>query len=164
MGVLICCITAPMDLNFTKLTFSYNKFYFIIPWGQLTLATSLFWLTRLSSSTTLEFQGSYWNTWRRPLWGKYAHFNKSRILIYSLQYLNIYMSLPHYVMLILITKSHLLLALITVMTSESSPFAAAKKCIKRHKGWDCCETWFPKAHKVGLKTCTRSQSHTPCQI
>ena len=107
MGVLICYITAPMDLNFTKLTFSYNKFYFIIPWGQFTLATSLFGLTRLSSSTTLEFQGSYWNTWRRPLWGKYAHFNKSRILTYSLQYLNIYMSLPQYVILIFITKSHL---------------------------------------------------------
>ena len=30
MGVLICYITAPMELNFTKLTFSYNKFYFII--------------------------------------------------------------------------------------------------------------------------------------
>ena len=28
------------------------------------------------------------------------------------------------------------------MTSESSPFAAAKQCIKRHEGWDCCETWF----------------------
>ena len=30
MGVLICYTTAPMELNFTKLTFSYNKFYFII--------------------------------------------------------------------------------------------------------------------------------------
>lgn len=28
IGVLICYITAPLDLNFTKLTFSYNKFYF----------------------------------------------------------------------------------------------------------------------------------------
>jgi len=28
IGVLICYVTAPLDLNFTKLTFSYNKFYF----------------------------------------------------------------------------------------------------------------------------------------
>ena len=28
------------------------------------------------------------------------------------------------------------------MTSESSPFATAIQCIKRHKGWDCCETRF----------------------
>ena len=76
MGVLICYITAPMDLNFTKLTFSYNKFYVL----------------------------------------KYLH------VIATLCNTNLH------------NKEPFTLGLVTVMTSESSPFAAAKQCIKRHKG------------------------------
>ena len=33
IGVLTCYITAPLDLNFTKLTFFYNKFYFNSLWS-----------------------------------------------------------------------------------------------------------------------------------